>query len=46
MMDPDDDFLTIAEAEEKIKASRAAKEKDIEQAHADLKGALFKLWLE
>ncbi|KAE9406409.1 hypothetical protein BT96DRAFT_915378 [Gymnopus androsaceus JB14] len=37
MMDPDDDFLTIAEAEEKIKASRAEREKEIEEAHSNLK---------
>ncbi|KAE9406412.1 hypothetical protein BT96DRAFT_915382 [Gymnopus androsaceus JB14] len=43
MMDPDNDFLTIAEAEEKIKASRAEREKEIEEAHSNLKSTLSKI---
>ncbi|KAJ3785223.1 Spc24 subunit of Ndc80-domain-containing protein [Lentinula aff. detonsa] len=37
MMDPEDDYNTIVEAEEKIKASRAQKDKELEEAHANLK---------
>ncbi|KAJ3811547.1 Spc24 subunit of Ndc80-domain-containing protein [Lentinula lateritia] len=39
MMDPEDDYNTIVEAEEKIKASRVQREKEIEEAHANMKGA-------
>lgn len=39
MMDPEDDYNTIVEAEEKIKASRVHREKEIEEAHANMKGA-------
>ncbi|KAH7877621.1 Spc24 subunit of Ndc80-domain-containing protein [Lentinula edodes] len=37
MMDPEDDYNTIVEAEEKIKASRVQREKEIEEAHANMK---------
>ncbi len=44
MMEPEEDYLTIVEAEEKIKASRTKKEKEIEEAHANLKGASPSAW--
>ncbi|KIK59700.1 hypothetical protein GYMLUDRAFT_44135 [Collybiopsis luxurians FD-317 M1] len=37
IMNPDDDYLTIVEAENVIKASRTEREKEIEQAHVNLK---------
>ncbi|KAJ3773847.1 Spc24 subunit of Ndc80-domain-containing protein [Lentinula raphanica] len=37
MMDPEDDYNTIVAAEERIKASRAQREKELEEAHANLK---------
>ncbi|KAJ4488174.1 Spc24 subunit of Ndc80-domain-containing protein [Lentinula aciculospora] len=37
MMDPEDDYNTIVEAEEKVKASRAQREKELEEIHTNLK---------
>ncbi|KAF8911146.1 hypothetical protein CPB84DRAFT_1743251 [Gymnopilus junonius] len=38
LMDPEEDYLTIVAAEEHISASEAKRKKDLEEAHANLKG--------
>ncbi|KAL0579982.1 hypothetical protein V5O48_002066 [Marasmius crinis-equi] len=37
MIDPDDDFMTIATAEDKLRASETKRQKEIQDAHANLK---------
>ncbi|KAF8968366.1 hypothetical protein BDZ97DRAFT_431810 [Flammula alnicola] len=37
IMDPDEDYLTIVAAEEKIASSEARRKKELEEAHANLK---------
>lgn len=39
IMDPDEDYLTIVAAEESIGASEARRKKELEEAHANLRGA-------
>jgi len=39
IMDPDEDYMTIVAAEERIGTSEAARKKELEEAHANLKGA-------
>ena len=38
IMNPDEDYLTIVAAEEKIASSEAKRKKELEEAHAHLKG--------
>jgi kinetochore protein Spc24 len=38
VMDPEEDYMTIVAAEEKISSSEAARKKELEEAHAKLKG--------
>jgi kinetochore protein Spc24 len=38
VMDPDEDYMTIAAAENKITSSEAARKKELEEAHTKLKG--------
>ena len=38
IIDPEEDYLTIVAAEEKIVASEARRKKELEEAHAKLKG--------
>ncbi|KAL0071567.1 hypothetical protein AAF712_001424 [Marasmius tenuissimus] len=37
MIDPDEDFMTIATAEEKLRASETKRQKEIQDAHANFK---------
>ena len=37
IMNPDDDYLTIVAAEEKIASSEAKRKKELEEVHANLK---------
>jgi hypothetical protein len=37
IMNPDDDYLTIVAAEEKIASSEAMRKKELEEVHANLK---------
>lgn len=37
-MDPEEDYMTIVAAEEKIASSEAARKKELEDAQANLKG--------
>jgi kinetochore protein Spc24 len=37
-MDPEEDYMTILAAEEKIATSEAARKKELEEVHANLKG--------
>ena len=39
IIDPEEDYLTIVAAEESIAASEAKRKKQMEEAHANLKGA-------
>jgi len=39
IIDPEEDYLTIVAAEESIAASEAKRRKQLEEAHANLKGA-------
>lgn len=39
VMDPEEDYMTIVAAEEKMGASEAVRKKELEEAHATLKGA-------
>jgi kinetochore protein Spc24 len=39
IIDPEEDYLTIVAAEEKIIASETKRKKELEEAHAKLKGA-------
>ena len=43
MMDPEEDYMTIAAAEAKISSSEAARKKELEEAHAKLKGRSLQL---
>lgn len=47
IIDPEEDYLTIVAAEEKIIMSETKRKKELEEAHAKLKGALgsFALWV-
>ena len=38
-MDPEEDYMTIAAAEAKISSSEAARKKELEEAHAKMKGS-------
>ena len=38
IIDPEEDYLTIVAAEESIAASHAKRKKQLEEAHANLKG--------
>lgn len=38
VMDPEEDYMTILAAEEKIASSEAARKKELEEVHANLKG--------
>ena len=40
IIDPEEDYLTIVAAEESIAVSEAKRKKQLEEAHANLKGAL------
>ena len=42
-MNPDEDYLTIVAAEEKIAASEAKRKKELEESHANLKGLCLDL---
>jgi kinetochore protein Spc24 len=37
-MDPEEDYMTIVAAEENISSSETARKKELEEAHAKLKG--------
>lgn len=41
IIDPEEDYLTIVAAEEKIVASEARRKKELETAHAKLKGLIL-----
>ncbi len=41
VMDPEEDYMTIVAAEERISASETARQKELEEAHANLKGLLL-----
>lgn len=38
IIDPEEDYLTIVAAEEKIASTEARRKKELEEAHANLKG--------
>lgn len=38
LIDPSDDYMTIAAAEERMDATQAARKKELEEAHAKLRG--------
>lgn len=38
IIDPEEDYLTIVAAEQKLAASEAKRKKELEEAHANLKG--------
>jgi kinetochore protein Spc24 len=38
VMDPEEDYMTIVAAEENISSSETARKKELEEAHAKLKG--------
>ncbi|KAF7966205.1 hypothetical protein HWV62_39694 [Athelia sp. TMB] len=38
MLDPDEDYITIAETEQQTVATKAQRKKELEEAHANLKG--------
>ena len=38
VMDPEEDYMTIVAAEEKISSSETARKKELEETHAKLKG--------
>lgn len=40
VMDPEEDYMTIVAAEERISASEAERKKVLEEVHANLKGLL------
>lgn len=40
IMDPDEDYMTIVAAEEQISSAEARRKKELEEAHANLKGPL------
>jgi len=40
IMNPDEDYLTIVAAEEKLASSEAKRKKELEEAHVHLKGSL------
>jgi kinetochore protein Spc24 len=39
MMDPDEDYITIAATEQRTAATKANRKKELEEAHANLKGS-------
>ena len=41
VIDPEEDYLTIVAAEEKIVASESRRKKELEEAHGRLKGSFF-----
>jgi kinetochore protein Spc24 len=41
IIDPEEDYLTIVAAEQKLAASEAKRKKELEEAHANLKGKSF-----
>lgn len=38
MLDPEEDYITIAATEQQTSATKAKRKKDLEEAHANLKG--------
>lgn len=38
IIDPEEDYLTIVAAEEKIASTEARRKKELEEAHSNLKG--------
>lgn len=44
MLDPEEDFMTIVAAENKIVASEAKRKKELEEAHMKLKGTSIASW--
>jgi kinetochore protein Spc24 len=38
MLDPEEDYITIAATEQQTSAIKAKRKKDLEEAHANLKG--------
>lgn len=38
MMDPEEDYITIAATEQQTSAKKASRKKELEDAHANLKG--------
>lgn len=43
IIDPEEDYLTIVAAEERIAASEAKRRKEMDEAHANLKGVFHRL---
>lgn len=43
IMDPEEDYMTIAEAEELMAKTEATRKKELDDAHAKLRGA-FIIW--
>jgi hypothetical protein len=42
MMDPDEDYITIATTEQQTAATKANRKKELEEAHAHLKGSFVR----